>query len=242
MSRSAVPLQAPLDLLRQRRLVRGLPADPGPCGPAGPLLLQGGVIGAGLVVLVLVASAFAGLRGRQVSAELDRLKALPSQSQGLERQLRLDQLQLRRQNEANAALGRGLASLSSGSALLTQLAEATPQGVQITEVTVNDQTLTLKGRAADPAPFERVNAMSLKLAQAPLFRSDVRVLQMSRPAPQASGTPAAPALAPAPQLEWTIRLTLATLPPARQLSALQRLGADGMAVRLQDLQRLGVLP
>jgi hypothetical protein len=198
------------------------------------------VIGAGLVVLVLVASAFAGLRGRQVSAELDRLKALPSQSQGLERQLRLDQLQLRRQNEANASLGRGLASLSSGSALLTQLAEATPQGVQITEVTVNDQTLTLKGRAADPAPFERVNAMSLKLAQAPLFRSDVRVLQMSRPAPQASGTPAAPA--PAPQLEWTIRLTLATLPPARQLSALQRLGADGMAVRLQDLQRLGVLP
>jgi len=244
MSRSAAPLQAPLDLLRQRRLVRGLPADPGRCGPAGPLLLQGSVIGAALVVLVLVASAFAGLRGRQVSAELDRLKALPAQAQGLERQLRLDQLQLRRQNEANASLGRGLASLSSGSALLTQLAEATPQGVQITEVTVNDQTLTLKGRAADPAPFERVNAMSLKLAQAPLFRPDARVLQMSRPAPQAqaSGTPAAPA--PVPQLEWTmtIRLTLATLPPARQLSVLQRLEADGMAVRLQDLQRLGVLP
>lgn len=240
MSRSVVPLHAPLDLLRQRRLVRGLPADPGRCGPARPLLLQGGAIGAGLVVLVLVASAFAGLRDRQISAQLDALNALPAQSQGLERQLRLDQLRLRRQNEANASLARGLASLSSGSALLSQLAAVTPQGVQITEVAVNGQTLTLKGRAADPAPFVRVNALSLALAQAPLFQPDVKVIQLSRPAPPARAG-ARPASA-APQLEWTLRLSLAPLPPARQLPLLQRLGADGMAVRLQELQRLGVLP
>lgn len=225
------------DLLRQRRLERGLPAELPALQPPQRLLQQGAAIAAALLALVLLAGVGIGQRSRQLAAERARLRAIPAQVQALETQVRAELVRLRRQDEANTGLARGLVALSSGSALLSQLAQLTPQGVQITEATVADQTLRLKGRADDPAPFERVNALSLLLADRPMFRPDVRVIKLARPAP-----PTDPGVsAPLQPVDWQLQVSLASLTPAQQLPLLRRLGADGMALRLQDLLRTGVL-
>lgn len=235
---AGTPLEVPLDLLRRRRVARGMPADPAVGVSPRQLLQQGGVVGLGLVLLVLVGSVVAEQRRSQVETALAGLSNTPLLIRGLETQLRSEQQQLRRQSEASAALARGLVALSSGSALISQLADVTPQGVQITEASVNGATLTLKGKAADPAPLERVNALSLLLAQAPLFKPDVRVIKLWRPQPSANAKPPLPVL----PVQWELRANLATLTPAQQLPLLRRLGADGMVTRLQDLERTGVLP
>ena len=237
-SRSGTPLDVPLDLLRRRRVARGMPADPAVGVSARDLLLQGGVVGLSLLLLVLAGTVVAEQRRSQLTAELAGLSNTPLLLRGLETQLRGEQQQLRRQSEANAALSRGLVALSSGSALISQLAAVTPDRVQILEARVNGQTLTLKGLAVDPAPFERVNALSLLLAQSPLFKPDVRVIKLWRPQPSPNAKPPLPVL----PVQWELRANLATLTPAQQLPLLQRLGADGMAIRLQDLQRTGVMP
>jgi type IV pilus assembly protein PilN len=77
-----------------------------------------------------------------------------------------------------------------------------------------------------------VNALTLLLAESPLFEAKgVKVVKLSRDAAK----PAAP-------VEWDLTAAFATLPPNQQVRLLQELGADGLARRLQILERAGVLP
>jgi type IV pilus assembly protein PilN len=225
------------DLLRQRRLERGLPAEQAPWPSARRLLALGGGLGSGLLALVLFSWVLISLRSRVVTAEIARLSTVPAELQALEGQLRSEKGAFDQLTKRNEALAGGLVAVSSGSALLQQLAELTPQGVQITEATVSGQALALKGRADEPDPFTRVNAFSLLLAYAPMFKPDVRVIKLSREAP-----PSDPKTAPAAKMGWDIGVNLASLKQAQQLSLLRQLGADGMAKRLQDLSRMGVMP
>ena len=237
-------MRAPLfadsqDLLRQRRLERGLPAEPAPVPSARRLLLLGGAIGSAVLGLVLASWVLISLRDRMVTDEIGRMNAVPGQLQSLEAELRTEKGKLDQQTKSNEALAQGLVAVASGSALLTQLAQLTPQGVQITEATVSGPSLSLKGRADEPAAFTRVNALSLLLAYAPLFKpDDVRVIKLTREA--AGGAPGAASVVPA--VSWDLAAGLATLKPAEQLPLLRKLGADGMVKRLQDLARMGVMP
>ena len=237
-------MRAPLfadsqDLLRQRRLERGLPAEPAPVPSARRLLLLGGAIGSAVLGLVLASWVLISLRDRMVTDEIGRMNAVPGQLQSLEAELRTEKGKLDQQTKSNEALAQGLVAVASGSALLTQLAQLTPQGVQITEATVSGPSLSLKGRADEPAAFTRVNALSLLLAYAPLFKpDDVRVIKLTREA--AGGAPGAASVVPA--VSWDLAAGLATLKPAEQLPVLRKLGADGMVKRLQDLARMGVMP
>lgn len=226
------------DLLRQRRLERGLPAEHVPVPSARRLLVVGGSIGSALLVMVLAGWALISLRDQLVVAEIARMSLIPGQLQSLETQLRDEKGKLDQQAKSNEALAQGLVAVASGSALLTQLAQLTPQGVQITEATVAGQNLSLKGRADEPFAFTRVNALSLLLSYAPLFQPDaVRVIKLTR---EAAGAPGAAATVPA--VSWDLAAGLATLNPAEKLSLLRKLGADGMVKRLQELARTGVLP
>lgn len=236
-------MRAPLfadsqDLLRQRRLERGLPAEQAPVPSARRLLLFGGSVGSALLVMVLASWALISLRDRMVTDAIARMSAVPGQLQAMEAQIRDEKGKLDQQTKSNEALAQGLVAVASGSALLTQLAQLTPQGVQITEATVAGQSLSLKGRADEPSAFTRVNAFSLLLSYAPLFQPDaVRVIKLTR-----EGGGAAGGAATVPAVSWDLAAGLATLKPAEQLSLLRKLGADGMVKRLQDLARTGVLP
>lgn len=228
------------DLLRQRRLERGLPAEPPPFQSARRLLTIGGAVGTGLLALVLFSTALIALRHRIVKGEIDRLSAIPIQLQALETQLRNDKGRLDQLTRTNAALANGLVAVSSGSALVSQLAQVTPQGLQFTEVTVTGQQLALKGKADDPGAFTRVNALSLLLAYAPLFQPDnVKVVKLAREAPVQGPQGQVLGL---PPVAWDLSAGLASLRPPELLPVLRKLGADGMARRLQDLERMGVLP
>jgi type IV pilus assembly protein PilN len=226
------------DLLRQRRLERGLPAEPPQLASARRLLLIGTGLGTGLLALVLLSWAFLAFRDQRVSAEISRMSGVPGQLLSMETALRNGQGKLTQQTKSNTILVSGLVAVSSGSALVTQLAQLTPQGVQITEATVTGSTLTLKGLANDPGAFARVNALSLLLAYAPLFQPDVKVVKLLR----SDASAPAKGQATVPPVTWELAATLKPLKPAEQLGVLQRLGADGMIARLKDLARTGVLP
>jgi type IV pilus assembly protein PilN len=225
-------LESDGDLLRQRRLERGLAAAAEPLVPARGLLLRGAALGGGLLVAVLV--LWVGVRWRQAQLEqqLQGLRGIPAQVQAFEARALAQRRKLSTIQRSNEGLAKGLVAVSSGSALVAQLAAITPQGVQLTDAQVQGGSLKLKGVAADPQAFRRVNALTLLLAESPLFEAKgVKVVKLSRD----------PAKSAAP-VEWDLTAAFATLPPNQQVRLLQKLGADGLARRLQILERAGVLP
>ena len=154
-------LERDWDLLRQRRLERGLPPAAEPLRPARSLLVRGVALGGG--VLVAVFGIWGGLlwRQAQLNQQLEGLRGIPVQVQALEGQALGQRRRLSTIQRSNEGLAKGLVAVSSGSALLAQLTQITPQGVQLTDVQVQAGSLKLKGVAADPQAFRRVNGLSL---------------------------------------------------------------------------------
>ncbi len=233
-----------LDLLRQRRLELGLPPEAPALVDARQLVLLGGVIG--LAVAASAAGAWLLLQARQayVEGKIRELGSVPAQVKELEQRVQGAQAQFKQISTSNEGLAKGLVAVSSGSALLTQLSEVTPEGVQLTEATVagstSDQTLTLKGNAVEPESFRRINAMELLLAYSPLFKPDgVKLVKATREAAPAVADPKAPP--PIPPVTFDLTSRFSSLPAAAQLRELKRLGADGMARRLETLQKEGLL-
>jgi type IV pilus assembly protein PilN len=225
-------LERDWDLLRQRRLERGLPPAADPLQPARTLLVRGAALGGAALAAVMGVWGFVLWRQAQLNQQLEGLRGIPVQVQALEGQALGQRRRLSTIQRSNEGLAKGLVAVSSGSALLAQLMEITPQGVQLTDVQVQAGSLKLKGVAADPQAFRRVNGLSLLLAESPLFQpKGVKVVKLSRDASK----PAAP-------VDWDLTAAFATLPAPQQLRLLQSLGADGLAKRLQILERAGVLP
>lgn len=120
-----------------------------------------------LLLLVLVPWLLLLWWGQQRALGLAQLSAVPASLQSLEGRLRLERSQLKRVDDRNAALARGLVSATSGSELLTQLAAITPAGVQLSALSVSGETLNLQGLAVDPGAFARVNALGILLGSRP---------------------------------------------------------------------------
>ena len=225
-------LERDWDLLRHRRLERGLPSVAEPLQPARTLVVRGAALGGGALAAVFGVWGLLLWRQAQLNQQLEGLRGIPVQVQTLEGRALVERRRLSTIQRSNEGLAKGLVAVSSGSALVAQLAENTPQGVQLTDVQVQAGSLKLKGVAADPQAFRRVNGLSLLLAESPLFQpKGVKVVKLSRDASK----PAAP-------VEWDLTAVFATLPAPQQLRLLQSLGADGLAKRLQILERAGVLP
>ena len=224
-------LESDWDLLRQRRLERGLAPAAEPLQPARVLLVRGAALGGGCLVAVLTLWGLVLSRQAQLNQQLEGLRGIPMQVQALERQALAQRRQLSIIQRSNEGLAKGLVAVSSGSALLAQITAITPQGIQLTDVQVLAGSLKVKGVAADPQAFRRVNGFSLLLADSPLFQPKaVEVVKLSRD----PSKPAAP-------VEWELSAAFATLPATQQLRVLQALGAEGLAKRLQILEHAGFL-
>ncbi|MCT0200132.1 PilN domain-containing protein [Synechococcus sp. CS-1325] len=229
----------PVDLLRERRLELGLPADPP--RPADPrrLLLIGAAVAAGLVTAALGMALLLRWQQQMLSNELERLAPVQTQVETLEKQLAVERAAIETSRKANQQLAEGLVAVRSGTALMSDLAGRTSTGLQLTALKVNKDDLELKGRSSDPGAFERINALVLRLKSSPLLDpARVRLGRAERGAPE-SGTKPGPA--PLVNFELTAAFREPLTGPA-QLRLLQGLGADGMALRLQLLQREGLLP
>jgi len=134
----------------------------------------------------------------------------------------------------NTRLAEQMVAVPSGSALLEQLRQVTPAGVQLQSLRVQGNAIELSGEAQaalDPGPLERINALVLALAALPISEPDgVKVVKVTR-----SGDDGGPMQAVTFSLTWGLD------PAARpSLATLKALGADGLVRRFQLLQQAGV--
>lgn len=227
-----------LDLLRERRAQLGLP-EPDTSDPLVPLI-KGAVLGGALVGLALVAAGLMAVLNRSTAAEVERLTPVQGRYEALQDQIKTKRTQRQAIDKVTADLARGLVAVQSGSALMEDLRRRAPQGVQLSEASVEGEQLRLKGQASDPAAFARINAFKINLERSPLFDPQkIALIKANRddvkPAPQPGGAAAMPTV--------SFELTASFKPPTAgsQLATLRLLGADGMASRLQRLQREGVI-
>jgi len=226
--------QGPVDLLRQRRLAVGLPGDRSRTKPAWQLMLVGGLFGGALLLPALGLQLVLGYWDSQVAAKMAQLTALPTRVQALEGQLKGAQAGAKTLEASNQGLANGLVSVSSGSALVANLFQLAPSGVELKEASVVGPVFSLKGGGNDPGAFQRINALQLQLAYSPMFQPEsVKVVKVSREAGTAGVA--------AGQVSFELASSFKTLDPRAKLKQLQRLGASGMARRLEILQAAGVL-
>ena len=215
------------DLLQQRRLQLGLPLEPPTTPPLLFLVLRGGT--AGVVLVMLAVLALLGLQHRQqlLQAEIDAL--IPVERRVGDAKARLRAMASRRSTleQQTQSIAEQLVAVRSGSALLEQLRQVTPQGVRLISVDVNSSKLLIKGQSQGTDAFERINAFDLNLESLPEMLLD--------------GTSVVKAVA---DQQGLIAFTLeAKLDPAIKPTPahLRGLGAEGLARRLELLQDQGVL-
>jgi type IV pilus assembly protein PilN len=230
-----------LDLLRQRRLELGLPETPAAPPDISRLLLLGSLAGGAMVLVSLL--IWLGLRFRlqRLQADLLPLQDVPNRVNALQDQVNASVAKVKTIKDTNQRLVEGLVTLRSGSALLAQLSLITPAGIQLTEASVKADSLSLKGVAADPQAFRRINAFQLQIAGSPLFTpTGVDVVKVSRADSKAASPTPGAVVQPSVTFEMTAKFAQAA--KAASLDELKRLGAEGMAQRLLALRREGVLP
>ena len=216
------------DLLQQRRLELGLPLEPVPVSPLFSLVLKGGIAGVVLVMLALL--TLVGLQHRQqlLQDEIDALN--PVEKRVGDAKARLRSMNSRRSTleQQTQSIAEQLVAVRSGSALLEQLRQVTPQGVRLVSVDANPSKLLIKGESQGRDAFERINALDLNLEALPDMLPD--------------GTTVVKAVA---DKQGRIAFTLeAKLDPVMKPTPehLRGLGAEGLARRLELLQDQGVLP
>ena len=215
------------DLLQQRRLSLGLPLQPAPAPPLFSLVIKGSI---GALVLVMLAwLALLGLQHRQqqLQTEIDALHPVEKRVGDAKARLRAMRSRRSTLDQQTKSIAEQLVAVRSGSALLGQLRQVTPQGVRLVSLNVNPSKLLIKGESQGADAFERINALDLNLEALSDMLPD--------------GTTVVKAVA---DNEERIAFTLeAKLDPVMKPtpSYLRGLGAEGLARRLEVLQVTGVL-
>lgn len=216
------------DLLQQRRLELGLPLEPAPVSSLLSLVLKGGV--GGLVLVTLALLTLLGLQHRQqlVQAEIDALSPVEKRVGDAKARLRAMTSRRSTLEQQTRSIAEQLVAVRSGSALLEQLRQVTPQGVRLVSVDANPSKLLIKGESQGTDAFERINALDLNIEALPDMLLD--------------GTTVVKAVA---DQQGRIAFTLeAKFDPAMKPTPdhLRGLGAEGLARRLELLQGEGLLP
>ena len=157
------------DWLRERRLELGLPQEPVVHQSLPRLLLKGGLLGLGLILAPFALLLF--LENQQGRLEADVVELAPVETRVGDAEARLNTMAKQRAalNQQTNRIASQLVALRSGSALLEQMREVTPQGVRLLSVAALPSKLIIKGEAEGMDAFERINALALNLeAQAEL--------------------------------------------------------------------------
>jgi type IV pilus assembly protein PilN len=237
-----------LDLLRERRRLRGQESLSGTLAQRRSVLLRGALIGLALAGgMLLVAAALLVQKGL-LQAQMGQLEVYEGQAAALQSELRGRQRKLGQIQHTNRALVNALTSGRSSSALLTALQLSTPAGVQLRSVDASGANLVLKGQAYDPLALQRINALQLELQRSPLLAGPALRLKKVERQPnepgatgRSTGATPRPAAKPGP-VAFELSVPFAPLDPPRQLELLGQLGSEGMARRLKLLRAEGLLP
>ena len=172
------------DLLRERRSELGLPDDSGPCKPAGPLLLRGSLIAGAALLLSVGSIVVMGRIETQQQQQLQTLLPFEQRVRSIEGRLRTAKQRLAKVRQDNLLITEQLVNGQAGSPLLEQLSRVVPVGMQLQDVAVQNDQITISGKVGlggTPGPLERVNAFALALERLSISRRNgVKVLKLSR--------------------------------------------------------------
>ena len=223
--------EPPVDLLRERRIELGLPAQPAPFVPAHLLLRRGALLGGAALLVSLVLTAVLNWRGQQQQQQLEALAPTAQRLTAAEAQLRRLRTKTAAANKETIRIAQQLVAFPGGSPLLEQLRRVTPVGVQLQELSVGEAQIQVSGRVQigeNPGPLERINALVLSLSQLPITREQgVKVMKITR---EDGDDPAVTF-----SVEWALN------PKVRlSLIQLQELGAIGLSERYRLIEQRGV--
>ncbi|CAK24792.1 PilN domain-containing protein [Synechococcus sp. CS-197] len=219
------------DLLRERRLELGLPQQAPPLMPKEPLLLRGALLGGAAVGVALAFVVGLGWIEAAQRRELETLLPFERQVRSLEGQIKANRGKLSSIKKDTLQIAEQLVAVPAGSPLLEQLRRVTPAGIQLEDVSVQNDRIKVSGKAAmgtTPGPLERINALAITLARLPISKADgVKVLKLTR---EDGDSPVVNF-----SLDW--ELDPKAGPSIQQLKAL---GAEGLAERYRLLEQQGV--
>ena len=223
--------RAPVDLLRERRIELGLPAQPAPFVPARLLVRQGALLGGAVILICFALTALVRWRGGQQQQQLESLASIEQRLTSSETQLQRLRTQTSALNQDSLKIAKQLVAFPGGSPLLEQLSRVTPAGVQLQELSVGETQINLLGRIqieGPPGPLERINALMLSLEQLSITgEQGVEVMKVTR---EDGDSPFVTF-----SVEWALN-TKTRL----SLIELEELGATGLAERSRLLQQRGV--
>ena len=235
-----------LDFLREKREKEGLPSIAEVLPSRAALIRLGCLIGGSLLLGVLGLTGLAWLqheanKGNALKVEETKLQLKSARQRSEELETRFSQV-----NVANRKRATDLATLRSSAALLSELQLRTPDKVQISSVQLSDMALQVKGVAVEPMAFARINALQLSLKQSPLLAKNISLVKAERRPADSKPLPVKKAANPLAlftptSVSFELNAPLATLKPKQRAAVLRVLGAEGMAGRLELLDREGLL-
>lgn len=219
------------DLLRERRLELGLPEPAGSWRPMRPLLLRGALIGGAALLVSLGSIVVIGRIESEQQQQLQLLSPFEQRVRSAEGRLRTAKQQLVTVRQDNQQITEQLLAVPAGSPLLEELRRVTPVGIQLEDVSVQNDQIKVSGRVGfggKPGPLERINALVLTLERLPITRPNgVKVLKVNRDDGEETSVSFS--------LDWS-------LDPKAQpsIQQLQQLGATGLVQRYRLLEQQGV--
>ena len=214
------------DLLQQRRLELGLPLELRAVEALPRLLLKGAAPAVVLLLTPIALVLFFAHQPRRFEAEV--LKLAPVEARVGNAEARLKTMGTKRAvlQQQTQQIATQLVDLRSGSALLGQMRQVTPQGVRLLSLAALPSKLVIKGEAEGADALERINALALNLeALEEVLLAGTTVLKATL------------------NEDGLIQFSLeAALDPSAQVSAerLRELGAEGLVRRYELLRQKGM--
>ena len=214
------------DLLQQRRVELGLPPAPVAVEPLPRLLLKGAVLGVVLFLAPLALLLVLGNQQRRLEAEVVELAPVEARVGGAQARLKTMNKDTSTLNQQTKRIAAQLVALRSGSALLEQMRQVTPQGVRLLSVAALPSQLLIKGEAEGNDAFERINALALNLEALDDVLLNGATVQKATSNDDGL-------------IEFSLE---AALDPSSQATPerLRELGANGLARRYELLQEKGI--
>ena len=216
------------DLLQQRRVELGLPLEPVVVEPLPRLVLKGAVLGVVLLLAPLALLLFLENQQRRLEAEVVELAPVEARVGGAQARLKTMAKDRKALTQQTKRIAAQLVALRSGSALLEQMRQVTPQGVRLLSVAALPSQLLIKGEAEGDDAFERINALALNLEALDDVLLDGTSVQKATSNDDGL-------------IEFSLE---AALDPSAQTTPerLRELGAHGLARRYELLQEKGIAP
>ena len=166
------------DWLKERRLELGLPAEAEVYEPQLTLLLKGALVGVVLALSPIALVVVLDAQQRRLDAQVLALAPVEARVGNAEARLQIMEKERGALEQQTKRIAAQLVALRSGSALLEQMREVTPQGVRLLSVVALPSKLIIKGEAEGADALERINALALNLeAQEELLGNGTSILK-----------------------------------------------------------------